>query len=150
MLFIHGRVQTLYVCYSMIYATNTSHHVEETDTIQEATQEAIESSDKRSAKPLRPPGNVELDIIHMPPHLQDKDPMWSGNEMRLLQKSDHNTTIPKLRTKPIMKTRILIPLCSLKTNLKVRPIIDSDIDDVGDRIRRGVSRRRSSIVRVSL
>ena len=56
--------------------------MEETHTLQYATQEASESSDKRSAKPLRPPGGVELGIVHMPPHLQDKDPMWTANEMR--------------------------------------------------------------------
>ena len=97
------------------HAVDTSHHVKEADTIQEATQEAIKSSDKRSEKPLRPPGAVELGIVHMPPHLQDKDLMWSANEMRLLQKSDYNTIISQLHTKPIKKSRFLIPLCRLNT-----------------------------------
>ena len=66
------------------HAADSSHQVEEVDTLQEAIQEVIESSDKRSAKTFRPPGGVELGIVHMPPHLQDKDPMWSANEMRLL------------------------------------------------------------------
>ena len=66
------------------YVADAIHHVEEVDTIQEATKEAIESSDKRSSKPLRPSGGVELGIVHMPLHLQNKDPMWSANEMRLL------------------------------------------------------------------
>ena len=62
-----------------------------------------------------------------PPHLQDKDPMWSANEMRLLQKSNYNTVISKLCTKPIRRSRFLIPLCHLKTYPKVRPIVDSDV-----------------------
>jgi hypothetical protein len=109
------------------HTADTSHHVDEADTIQEATQEAPDSSDKRSSKPLRPPGGVELGIVHMPPHQQDKDPMWSANEMRLLQKSDYNTVISNLRTKPIKKSRFLIPLCRLKTYPKVRPIVDSNV-----------------------
>ena len=69
-------------------AADTRHYVEEAHTLQNATQKTPESSDKCSAKPLRPPSGVELGIVHMPPHLQDKDPMWNTNEMRLLQKSD--------------------------------------------------------------
>jgi hypothetical protein len=109
------------------HTADTSHDVDEVDTIQEATQEAPDSSDKRLSNPLRPPGGVELGIVHMPSHLQDKDPMWSANEMRLLQKSDYNTVISNLRTKPIKKSRFFIPLCRLKTYPKVRPIVDSDV-----------------------
>jgi hypothetical protein len=119
------------------HTTDTSHHVEEADTMQEATQEAPDSSDKRSAIPLRPPGGVELGIVHMPPHLQDKDPMWSANEMRLLQKSDYNTVIFSLRTKPIKKSRFLIPLCRLKTYPKVRPIVDSDVEMLANEFVKG-------------
>ena len=109
------------------HVADISHHVEEAVTLQEVTQEAIESSGKHSARPSRPSGGVELGIVHMPPHLQDKDPIWSANEMKLLQKSDYNTIISKLRIKPIKKSWFLIPLCRLKTYPKVHPIVGSDV-----------------------
>jgi hypothetical protein len=119
------------------HTADTSHHVEESDIIQDATQEAPDSNDKRLSNPLRPPGGVELGIVHMPPHHQDKDPMWSANEMRLLQKSDYNTVISSLRTKPIKKFQFLIPLCRLKTYPKVRPIVDSDVEMLANEFVKG-------------
>ena len=116
---------------------DTRQHVEEADTLQDAIHEAIESSDKLSGKPLRPPGGVELGIVHMPLHLQDKDPMWSANEMRLLQKSDYNTVISQLRTKPIKKSRFLIPLCRLKSYPKVRPIVPADVEMLANEFVKG-------------
>src|ERR1700738_486479 len=119
------------------HTLDISHHVAETDTIQDATQETPDSSDKRSGKPLLPHGGVELGIVDMPPHLQEKDPMWSANEMRLLQKSDYNSVISSLRTKPIKKSRFLIPLCRLKTYPKVRPIVDSDVEMLANEFVKG-------------
>ena len=119
------------------HAVDTSHHVKDTDTIQEATQEEIESSDKRSAKPLRPLGGVELGIVHMPLHLHDKDSMWSANEIRLLEKSDYNTFISKLRIKPIKKSRFLIHLYRLKTYPKVRSIVDSGVEMLANEFVKG-------------
>ena len=57
--------------------------------------------------------------------------------MRLLQKSDYNTVISNLRTKPIKKSRFLIPLCRLKTYPKVRPIVDSDVEMLANEFVKG-------------
>lgn len=114
--------------------SETCQPVEGTDTMEEATEEAPKLSDKH---PPKPPGGVELGIVHMPPHLEDKDPMWSANEMRLLQKSDHNKVITDLRTKPITKSRFLIPLCRLKTYPKVRPIVKYDVEMLANEFVKG-------------
>ena len=85
----------------------------------------------------------------MPPHLQDKDPMWSANEMRLLQKSDYNSVISQLRTKPIKKSRFLIPLCRLKSYPKVRPIVASDVEMLANEFVKGY-REGDRVLYVSL
>ena len=63
--------------------------------------------------------------------------MWSADEMRLLQKSDYNIVIYKLRTNPIKKSRFLIHLCRLKTYPKVRPIVDLDVEMLANEFVKG-------------
>lgn len=58
-------------------------------------------------------GSVNIGVIQMPSHLKDMDPMWSANEMRMLQKKDTNAIITRFRVKPVQKSRMLIPLCRL-------------------------------------
>ena len=75
--------------------------------------------------------------------------MWSANEMRLLQKSDYNSVISQLRTKPIKKSRFLIPLCRLKSYPKVRPIVASDVEMLANEFVKGY-REGDRVLYVSL
>ena len=73
------------------------------------------------------PGQTDVGVRQMPAHLQDQDPVFSANEMRLLHKNDCVGIISRLRNSPQEKSRLCIPLCRLITCPLVRPIIEQDV-----------------------
>ena len=91
------------------------------DTLLDNTPGDGTPSEKNKSK------KVDVEVVHMPDHLKDKDPMWSADEIRSLYKGDSNNTIQGLRIKPVEKSRMRIPLCRLFCYPKVRPIIETDV-----------------------
>lgn len=79
----------------------------------------------------------EVAVVHMPPHLEDKDLKFSANKMRLLHKIDCIAVINRLCNIPIAKSRMNIPLCRLICCPLVRPIIEQDVQKLENEFVKG-------------